>query len=254
MQKLKIYFSTIFKHFFGITTVITICLLANLDSGTKIFAQSTFSKERLENAIINYVKSVNKCESDVEIDQSVREQRFTQSGVQATINHQGDLTGLCKVNIDFLLNGEIIRSQEIRIKVKLFVRVPVAIRFIPKDAVISAEDVEIRRADVTNIDPNTVVELSEAIGAKSRSGIARGNVIKYSDLMAASSISVKKGDRVRLLHYAGAICIKSNGFALENGSVGSVIKVKNQNNQTLFGFVADDGNVIIEDSKTLGRN
>ena len=244
MLKIKNYFKTILKHFFALQILLVIC------SFSTVFAQSTFNSQRLENAIISYVRSVNKCESVVVINQKIPEQRFTQSGVQATINHQGDLTGLCKVNIDFIQNGEIIRSQEVRIKVNLFATVPVATRFIPRGAEITAKDVENRRADVTNIDPNTVVELNEAIGKKSKSGIAKGGVIKYSDLIANDDVLIKRGDRVRLLHYSGAFLIRTNGFAMENGTAGSIIKVK-RDNQTLYGFVADDGNIIIEDRKVF---
>jgi len=239
MEKIINYFKTIFKHFFGITAIIIICFTVNLN------AQSTFSSERLERAIISYVKNINKCESSVEINQKIQEQRFTQSGVQASIKHQGDLTGLCKVNIDFIFGNEIIRSIEVRIKVKLFANVPVATRFIPRGEDISAKDIEIRKAEVTNIDPNTVAEHGEAIGKKSKNGIPKGSIIKYSDLIANADVLVKRGDRVQIIHYIGnQMSIKTTGFAMSNGTAGDIIKVK-RDNHTLQGFIADDGSVII---------
>ena len=68
---------------------------------------------------------------------------------------------------------------------------------------------------------------------------------------AFNNITINKGDKIKMLHYSGAICIKMDGVAIESGSTGDVIKVKKDNNHTLYGFVAEDGNVIIENKNNL---
>jgi flagella basal body P-ring formation protein FlgA len=224
-----------------------ICATINLS------AQSTFRSETLQNAITQYVKQQNKCESEVEISQQIKELKFAQSGVKASISHTDDLAGLCKVNIDFLIDGKSIHSETIRIKVKLFAKVPIAVRFIPKDNIIGESDITMQMAEVTNIDPNAVPTINDAVGTKSKKGIAKGSVVQYSEIMSASSIYVNKNDKVKLFHYSGSICIKTDGIALEAGGAGTVIKVKSNEGQSLYGFVADDGNVIIEDKQILGR-
>ena len=67
-------------------------------------------------------------------------------------------------------------------------------------------------------------------------------------------VQIQKGQKVKLLHYSGAICIKTDGVAMESGSTGDVIKVKKDNIQTLYGFIAEDGNVIIENKNILVNN
>lgn len=222
---------------------------------SKTLAQSTFSPERLEKAIIEYIQKQNICESEVSFDEVIKSQKFVRTGIKATINHKQPLAGPCKVNIDFLCEDDLVRSQEIRVTVKLFANVPTVTRFIRKDEELKQSDIAICRADVTQIDPNSIINNIEmAIGKKSRNGMVKGEVIKYNDLALASEITIKKGDKIKLIHYSGAICIKTVGFALENGTPGSVIKVKKDNAQTLYGFIADDGNVIIEDKQSFGRN
>ena len=65
-------------------------------------------------------------------------------------------------------------------------------------------------------------------------------------------VEISKGNKVKMLHYSGAICIRMDGVAMENGGTGDVIKVKNNNNQIMYGFIAEDGNVIIENKSFLG--
>ncbi len=66
-----------------------------------------------------------------------------------------------------------------------------------------------------------------------------------------NNVTINKGDKVKMLHYSGAICIKMDGIAVESGSTGDVIKVKKDNIQTLYGFIAEDGNIIIESKNNL---
>lgn len=66
-----------------------------------------------------------------------------------------------------------------------------------------------------------------------------------------NNVTINKGDKVRMLYYSGTICIKMDGVATESGSTGDIIKVKKDNNQTLYGFIAEDGNVIIENKNNL---
>ncbi|MDR0927730.1 MAG: flagellar basal body P-ring formation chaperone FlgA [Ignavibacteria bacterium] len=218
------------------------------------FAQSTFKSETLTKAIASYVENANGCKSNVEVLQALRDVKLQQSGAKATIEHTGDLVGLCKVTLNFLLDGEVVHKEDVRIKVRIYAEVPMAKRFIPKDDVIKEEDISISLTEVTNIEPNDVVQLSDAIGKASRKGIAKGAVVQYKDISSGEAININRNDRVKLLHYSGSICIKANGFALEAGSAGDIIKVKGDNNQTLYGFIADDGNVIIEDKNLLINN
>lgn len=74
-----------------------------------------------------------------------------------------------------------------------------------------------------------------------------------TDNISIKQVQINKGDKVNLFHYSGSVCIKTDGFAVENGSTGDIIKVKKDNSQTLYGFIAEDGNVIIEDKKNINK-
>ena len=272
LKSIKSYLKTIFYKFFDIALSISIIsnlliiTLSLLFCASDIsFAQSSFQGKRLEEAIINYVKQNNKCDCEVEIKQSINEIiKFDETGVKASINHKNELTGICKVSLEFMYNGKIIGSKDVKINVKLFAKVPVAARSIAKGQKITKEDIILKKTEVTKIDPNSVIEIPDAINKQASKNIERNQVILYSDIgitdsfdnskeifeIPNSNISIKKGEKINILYYAGGIRIATKGFALENGTAGSVIKVKT-NDKTLIGFIADDGNVIVDDKQNL---
>jgi flagella basal body P-ring formation protein FlgA len=58
---------------------------------------------------------------------------------------------------------------------------------------------------------------------------------------------VKSGSRVTLLFKRGQLEVTASGIALENGIVGSEIKVRNENSKrVVIGRVADEGLVVVE--------
>lgn len=80
------------------------------------------------------------------------------------------------------------------------------------------------------------------------------NVVSQTTTNDFTQVKINKGDKIKMLHYSGAICIRANGIAMESGSTGDVIKIKKDNNQTLHGFIAEDGNIIIENKSNLVKN
>ena len=217
------------------------------------YSQTSFNKETLENAIINYVKTENNIETEVEISQTIKPLRFQQQGVTATISHTDQLIGNTKVLLEFFHGNNLIHQESIRIKVRVFVSVPVANKFIPKDKEINKNDITLQLADVTFINPSSVPDINEITNKLSKNGIAKGKVIQYTDLMTNSDVNIKRNDKVQILHYSGTILIKTEGTAMESGTPGSIIKVK-RGHQTLHGFIADDGKVIVEERNKLVSN
>lgn len=217
-------------------------------------AQSTFSVEKLAAAIEKYVTTSNGCKSVVTIDQTLKSHRFPQSGIKAEIEHKGNLSGLCKVTLVFSNNGDVVGREVLRLKVRLYAEVPVATKFIPKGQEILCGDIVMKEAEVTNINPYTLVDTAAIVGVISKSGIAKGSVVTYLMISPKSSaISIEKNAQINCLLYSGAICIKMNCRALDAGSVGDVIRVNNKDGKTFYGFIADDGNVIIEDKSLFSK-
>ena len=117
-------------------------------------AQSTFSVKTITDAITNYVKKENLCESRVEITQSIKPFYFSEKGVTANISHIDNLAGNCRIDLSFMLDDKVINTQQVRLNVVLLVEVPVSTRFIPKDQPIQVGDIEIQKSDVTMINPD----------------------------------------------------------------------------------------------------
>ncbi|MDX1505714.1 MAG: flagellar basal body P-ring formation chaperone FlgA [Spongiibacter sp.] len=107
---------------------------------------------------------------------------------------------------------------------------------------ITAADVSWVERDVSTLSYGYVRSLKQAGGFRSRRSIAQGAVLTPNMLEASSVIS--KGQRVELSSSGSAIQVTMMGIALEDGALGSRIKVKNlSSGKHLEGTVASDNRV-----------
>ncbi len=231
--------------------IVILSFLLLILSNLSIFAQSTFSRERVKSAIKSYVQSHSKYDVRVEIEQIIRDFEFNQSGVKAEIKHQGELRGKTNLILNFRKNNKIVGSNKIRVRIFCYDKFPIVKHFVGKGKTLKESDIKIAKVDITNLSAPLITKVDEAIGKVTKRGIAKGNPIKLSDLINGKEVFVKRGAKVNLLYYSGAILIKSSGTALQDGSTGDIIKVKKDNSNTIYGFIAEDGNVIIEKKETL---
>ena len=217
----------------------------------QLFSQSTFSKERIIKAIESYVQANSQCETRTEIEQAIRDFSFPQDNVKAEFSHTDELRGKTKLTLNFKKNNEVVGSNTIRLHVFCYAKYPVTTKFIPKGETIKATDIEIAKVDITHLAAPIITQKEEAVGKVARTGIVKGDPIKFNDLLTGKEVAIKRGAKVNLLHYSGAILIKSKGTALQDGVTGDIIKVKKDNANTLYGFIAEDGNIIIEKKEDL---
>lgn len=223
-------------------------------STSNLFSQSSFSKERIETAIINFLKTQTNEDIEIEIIQNVRPISFVENSVSASLRHNfSDFKGLGFVWIDFNKDGKTISTEQIRVKIKKFRQIPVTTRFIRSGETLSNADFTIRRFDVTNFNENDLVVNNSIVGKITRNGIPKDNPFKISDL--SNDIIIKKGQIVTIVAQSGAISIKTLGTALQDGGAGDIIRVKRngQGNIVLNGLVDELGFVLISNNLNSKR-
>ncbi|MEJ5244391.1 MAG: flagellar basal body P-ring formation chaperone FlgA [Bacteroidota bacterium] len=219
-----------------------------------LFPQSSFSKERIETAVINFLKSQTNEDIEIEIIQNVRPISFVESSVSASLRHNfQDFKGLGFVWMDFNKDGKTISTEQIRVKIKKFRQLPVTTRFIRSGETLSNADFTIRRFDVTNFNENELVVNNSIVGKITRNGIPKDNPFKISDL--SNDVIIKKGQIVTIIAQSGAISIKTLGTALQDGGAGDVIRVKRngQGNVVLTGSVNELGFVLLSNNSNSTR-
>ncbi len=218
------------------------------------YSQSTFSKERIENAIYNFLKSQTNNDIEIEIVQNIRPISFVESSVSASLRHNfQDFKGLGFVWVDFIKDGKIISTEQTRVKIRKFRQIPVTTRFVRSGETLSNADFTIKRFDITNYNENDLVVDYSIVGKIAKNGIPKNNPLKISDL--SNDIIIKKGQIVTIIAQSGAISIKTLGTALQNGGAGDVIRVKRngQGNIILTGTVNEFGFVLLSNNSISSR-
>jgi flagellar basal body P-ring formation protein FlgA len=114
----------------------------------------------------------------------------------------------------------------------------IAVRTIPAQSVITAEDVSL----VDAVLDGAVLTPAGAIGQETRVTIFAGRAVLLTDLGPAAVVD--RNQLVPLRFQAGALAIMTEGRALERGATGDVIRIMNLSSRlTVTGRVMPDGSV-----------
>ncbi len=144
--------------------------------------------------------------------------------IEKKIKIRSKTTNNIYLKYDIFIDGEKRISLPVTVKVKYFLMIPYAKRDIPKGKKIEPDDVYLKKTTVTNILRNTF-KLEDVIGKVAKRNIKKDSIIK--DYLLSPDYMVLKGKSVKILYSNGFINIELMGLALENGSKGDIIKVKN---------------------------
>ena len=143
------------------------------------------------------------------------------------------------------VNGETIRKVWLNAQVEAFFDVVRTTRPVPRDRVISPNDVEIVRVRSAQPLHNVVYNPEEVIGFKTISDLDPGQTL--SPFMVKQVPLVKQGDRVLLVAERGKLRITAPGVVKENGHKNSMIQVENlATKKTVYGTVVDSKTVNVE--------
>jgi flagella basal body P-ring formation protein FlgA len=105
------------------------------------------------------------------------------------------------------------------------ISVPTVTRQLQRGDVIEASDLSTKRLPERVLRKDTVTEASMLIGQSPQRVISPDRPIRTSEI--ASPRLIKKGDAVEMTYTTPYMSIRTQGQALEDGSAGSLIRVKN---------------------------
>lgn len=104
--------------------------------------------------------------------------------------------------------------------------VAVSTRNLRKGDVITSADFSFKRTNTSMLNASYLDTPSTLLGKEVRRPIRSGSVIKHQDVQEADLVS--KGDTVVMTVAHGALEVKSEGTALNNGHLGEQIQVRNR--------------------------
>lgn len=124
------------------------------------------------------------------------------------------------------------------------VSVPVVMpkSLIARDTVIKADDLQLKKFNISNQREGLMTNMDEAIGLTSKRALQPGKPITRSELV--QPVLVKRDQPVMIISHTAGITASMPGVALKNGRKGDVIKVRNSSSQRIISGVVDDTGVV----------
>lgn len=237
------------KYYF--LTAILVMLIAGV---AVALSKSTFSAERLESAVLHYVKSNVKYESEISIISMINDKTYDDNNVTAAIIHNTELIGLTQIYIEFRNDERLIDRQKINVRVKLFAQIPVAASEIEKGKYISESDIVYKNAEITELNLSEILQKNRIVGKKATEKILKNFPLLSSNL--TSDVMITRGEKVEVIAISGAVQIKTFGVAMNDAKAGEMIRVKRDGNskKVIMGRVSESGSVILSTSNLMGEN
>jgi flagellar basal body P-ring formation protein FlgA len=130
-----------------------------------------------------------------------------------------------RVTVRMACEGDVRWRLFVPAQVTLHQQVLVATRPLGRSAVISAGDVTLMERDVSTLGEAYLVDPATAIGLRVRRPIGADSVINTNHLEPDET--VRRGDKVVISAANSQISVKMPGEALESGTLGSQIRVRN---------------------------
>jgi len=210
-----------------------------------LYSLSYFSGDNIKSACVNYIYSVINDEVEIKVTVNIPNQNFEEDKVYARF--QGDkktLKGNTHVIVEFLKDERIIKRITIPVNIKIYKKLPVAVKTIISGKQIKNGDFELKKIDATNLNSEDIVTEDEVLGAIAKRNISKNNVILKSYIQSGNQIN--RGQKVEINVISGGVRIRTSGTALQDGLAGSEIRVRKDNtNVILNGVVSEDGTVVI---------
>ena len=140
--------------------------------------------------------------------------------------NMGDWAGYVVLRAKVLVDGRERERVRIRLKVRVFKDIYVTSKKLLKNHIITTSDVKLKRIELTNKRVRDfVTDESEIIGRRVLRMVSPNRFIHSSNL--GKPLMVNRDDVVTVIAQRGSIYIEVTGQAMQDGSKGDMIKVRN---------------------------
>lgn len=158
---------------------------------------------------------------------------------------QKEPVGLFTVLATLSKDGEEVATGQVRMRIRKFATVLVAADRIKRGEIIRAEQVLIERKEVTNLIEQPLESFEETAGFRVKRNLQRGTIITTGALEAIPE--VERGEQTLIIYNDGLCRVTAPGEALQSGSTGDYIKVRNKaTRKIIVARVAEDGAVEVD--------
>ncbi|WP_286164398.1 flagellar basal body P-ring formation chaperone FlgA [Azoarcus sp. DN11] len=110
--------------------------------------------------------------------------------------------------------------------------------------IISPADLERRTGDLAGEAPNTLTDMTQAVGHNARYTIAAGNPLRADMLRLPQT--VRQGQNVKIVGAGSGFTVTSEGRALNAAAAGEPVRIRLNNGQVVSGKARTDGTVELD--------
>lgn len=135
------------------------------------------------------------------------------------------LLGRITVPVTILLDGQKYNKIPINLEVKLFAKVFVTTKTVNRLSNLTADLIEERQQEITELSGELVDSLDQVIGKQARRTLEKGTILVQKDLL--EPILIKRNDQITIIASFGGVQVQATGKALDSGAKGDWIWVEN---------------------------
>jgi len=146
------------------------------------------------------------------------------------------------IRVSVQVNGQPVTTVILRFDIKKYQPVAIASQALNAGEPITTDSIIFERRDMGRLPPGYFTELDKILGLSVKRQLAPGVVITKN--MLGEPVFIRRGQPVSIIAKAGGIEVIVSGTALQDGSKGEFIRVKNSNSQkVIVGQVINDTTV-----------
>lgn len=135
------------------------------------------------------------------------------------------------VNVTVSADGRIYEKISLKYNVKVYEDIIIAAKPIASREALTPDNLAYQRTNVARLTGSYYTDINKIIGLNAKRTIAAGTLI--SDTFLEKPILVKRGSTVTILAYSGDMAISAAGEALQDGTEGQLIRIRNTSSKRI---------------------
>tara|TARA_R110001583_G_scaffold177418_2_gene332611 strand:- start:111029 stop:111733 length:705 start_codon:yes stop_codon:yes gene_type:complete len=152
------------------------------------------------------------------------------------------IVGLGNQTIGVKCNSPVAWTVYVPVKVKVLKLVVVASRPLSSNQLITQSDIKLQQLDISSLQHGYLNSTQLVIGQQLKYSVSMGSVIKPNSLNAQKI--VHRGEQIMLVSMAGQMEVRMSGTALDDGTLGERVKVKNSTSKRIVEGVVDAPGIV----------
>ena len=222
--------------------------LPGLIASTLVTAMTTHPLQDIRDTATNYVRAnLATDDTDIHISAKALDPRLKlprcQQHLQAHMPYSNVRSSNTTVSIR--CEGEQPWSLYVPVSIQIYREVAVASRPLAQGKLLTADDIEMQRMDISHLAGGYLTETNIAIGQVTTRPIQLGRPL-LSNLLKAPTI-IRRGQAITMLARQSSFEVRSMGESLMDGAVGERIKVRNRRSKRIVeGVITKNGVVFVK--------